>query len=159
MLRLKWLITFCTFLMVPTLLYGQESTCNKIVYNGDTYELYPKTFTELPEIPSPMTVSNGMEIVIGFTHENRYCLIPVTQENGEPQDYKNDKWYNKGRQLDIDSSDFPTLAKTGLHSEKELDQINTITGKSISEITQIGRPEEYSGAGFMGYDEDIISVL
>jgi hypothetical protein len=145
--------------MVPALLYCQETASNKIIYNHNAYDLYPETFLELPEIPSPMTLNNGMEIVICFTHDNKYCLIPVTHENGEPSDYKNHQWYGKGRQLDVDSLDFPTLAKTGLHSEKELDQIKTITGKSISEITQIGRPGAYSSAGFMSYDEDIISVL
>jgi len=159
MLRLKLLIAFWSFLMVPILLYCQETTYNKIIYNHNTYDLYPKTFSELPEIPSPMKANNGMEIVICFTHDNRYCLIPVTHENGEPLDYKNHQWYGKGRQLDVDSLDFPTLARTGLHSEKELNQTKTITGKSISEITQIGRPKAYSGAGFMSYDEDIISVL
>lgn len=159
MLRLKLLIAFWSFLMVPTLLYCQETTYNKIIHNHNTYDLYPEKFSELPDIPSPMTTNNGMEIVICFTHDNRYCLIPATHENSDPPDYKNHQWYGKGRQLDVDSSDFPTLARTGLHSEKELNQTKTITGKSISEITQIGRPEAYSGAGFISYDEDIISVL
>jgi hypothetical protein len=145
--------------MVPILLYCQETTYNKIIYNHNTYDLYPKTFSELPEIPSPLTTKDGMEIIICFTHDNRYCLIPVTHENGEPSDYKNHQWYEKGRQLDVDSSDFPTLARTGLHSEKELNQTKTIKGKSISEITRIGRPEAYSSEGFMSNDEDIISVL
>jgi hypothetical protein len=86
-------------------------------------------------------------------------LIPVTVENGKPLNYKNKQWYGKGRQLEVDASDFPTLARTGLHSEIELDQIKTITGRSIAEITEIGRPERYSGAGFMSHDEDIVSVL
>lgn len=35
----------------------------------------------------------------------------------------------------------------------------TITGRSIAEITALGRPERSSGIGFMARDEDIISVL
>ena len=159
MLRFKSLIALLSFLMVPAVLYCQETTCNKIIHNHTTYNLYPETFSELPDIPSPMTTNNGMEIVLCFTLDNKYCLIPVTHENGTPLDYKNNKWYGKGRQLDVDSTDFPTLARTGLHSEKELNETKTITGKSISEITKIGRPEAYSRAGFMSYDEDIISVL
>ena len=159
MLRFKLLIALLSFLIVPAVLYCQETTCNKIIYNHTKYNLYPETFSELPDIPSPMTTNNGMEIVICFTHDNRYCLIPVTHENGNPLDYKNNQWYGKGRQLDIDSTDFPTLARTGLHSEKELNKTKTITGKSISEITQIGRPEACSRAGFISNDEDIISVL
>lgn len=65
----------------------------------------------------------------------------------------------KGRQLEIDAEDFPTLAGTGLHSEIELDQTKTITGRSVALITEIGQPGRSSGAGFMGHDEDIISVL
>ena len=80
-------------------------------------------------------VQSQLNLEVGITHDNRYCLIPVTHENGKPPDYRNHQWDGKGRQLEIDSLDFPTLAKTGLHSEKELNQTKTITGKSISEIT------------------------
>ena len=59
----------------------------------------------------------------------------------------------------MDGKDFPVLAKTGLHSEIELDQTKAITGKSIAEITSSGRPGGSSGAGFMAHDEDIISML
>lgn len=69
------------------------------------------------------------------------------------------KKIGKGKQLEVDADDFPTLAKTGLHSEKELDETMTITGKSITDITRIGRPMASSSVGFMADDEDIISVL
>lgn len=97
--------------------------------------------------------------MVAFTQDEKYVLIPVTVENGKPLNYKNKQWYGKGQQLEVDALDFPALARTGLHSEIELDQIKTITGSSIAEITKIGRPERYSGAGFMSHDEDIISVL
>ncbi len=58
-----------------------------------------------------------------------------------------------------DAEDFPTLARTGLHSETELKQTCMITGRSTAEITMMGRPGRSSQAGFMGHDEDIISVL
>jgi len=51
------------------------------------------------------------------------------------------------------------MGYTGLHSEIELDQTKTITGKSIAEITAIARPGQYSSAGFISQDEDIISAL
>jgi len=153
------ILFLCSCLLNTNSLYSQETKPIQISFNHNTYDLYPRTFSKLPKIPSPITANNGMEIVICFTHDNRYCLIPVTHENGEPSDYKNHQWYEKGRQLDVDSSDFPTLARTGLHSEKELNQTKTIKGKPVSEITQIGRPEAYSSAGFMSNDEDIISVL
>jgi len=59
----------------------------------------------------------------------------------------------------VDSGDFPVLAKTGLHSESELDRKEMITGMPVSVITYIGRPGRFSWAGFMADDEDIISVL
>jgi hypothetical protein len=112
----------------------------------------------LPRISSPLITDEGNEIIIGITKYGKYALIPVTVENGEPLDYSN-HIFRKGEQLEVDTTDFPTLAKTGLHSEIELDQTKTITGRSIAEITDSGRPESSSGAGFMVGDEDIISVL
>lgn len=130
-----------------------------VSYKQKAYPLYPEVLDRLPDVPSPFTTEDGMEVVICLTRDDRYTLIPVTFENGEPLDYKTGQWYGKGRQLEVDTLDFPTLARTWLHSEKELDQTKSITGKSIDEITRIGRPGEYSGAGFMSHDEDIISVL
>lgn len=84
------------------------------------------------------------------------CFFPLPSENGDPLIYaRGEDEMGKGKQLEIDSTDFPTLAKTGLHSEIELDQTKTITGRSVAAITKIGRPERSSGAGFMGHDEDI----
>lgn len=131
----------------------QHPSTNKI------FNLYPNTYDVSPEFPSPYTLKDGTEIVLAFTLNKKYALFPVTVENGEPPDYRNRQWWGKGRQLEVDASDFPTLAQTGLHSEKELDQTKTITGRSVAEITEIGRPERYSGVGFMSQDEDIISVL
>jgi hypothetical protein len=85
--------------------------------------------------------------------------VPVTIENGETLDYKTKQWWGKGQQIDVDSSDFPILARSGLHLENSLEQTTTITGKPIEEITQDGRPNAYSEAGFLSYDEDIISAL
>jgi hypothetical protein len=119
---------------------------------------YPETLDSRPVIPSPYTTEDGAVIVTAFTKDQKYTLIPVTVENGEPLNYKQEQW-GKGRQLNIDVVDFPTLAGTGLHSEAELNQTKTITGRSIVEITELGRPGRSSGAGFMSYDEDIISVL
>ena len=97
-----------------------------------------------------------MELIVAYTTDGQYALIPVTVENGETYVYTE---YGKGRQLEIDEEDFPTLASTGLHSEEELDQTETITGKPISKITADGRPGGLSSEGFMGKEEDIISVL
>lgn len=121
-------------------------------------KLYPETIAELPGIPTPLTTEDGSEIVIGLLKNEKYALIPVTQRKGEPWIPDQELW-GIGDQLYVDAQDFPTLARTGLHSELELDRIKTITGRSISEITEDGRPDRSSGAGFMSAEEDIISVL
>jgi hypothetical protein len=98
-------------------------------------------------------------VVIARQKDGQYLLVPVTVENAPPTLQYGSRKIGKGRQLDVDAQDFPTLAKTGLHAEQELDQTKTITGKPVEEITRVGRPEMSSGVGFMAEDEDIISVL
>jgi len=142
------LILWCFLLITPSL-YSQETNEKEISVNQKTYNLYPQTLDRLPDIPSPFITEDGTEIVVAFTKYKKYVLIPVTLANTP----------RKGKQLEIDSEDFPALDRTGLHSEIELDQTKTITKRSISEITEIGRPERSSTAGFMSKDEDIISVL
>jgi HEAT repeat protein len=114
-----------------------------------TYALYPQTLESQPAIPSPCWTADGTEVVVARTAANRWAVIPVTLENSE----------KKGRQLMVDAVDFPTLAAGGLHSEKELDAAQTITGRSLAEITILGRPGRLSDAGFMAADEDVMSVL
>jgi hypothetical protein len=121
-------------------------------------ELYPTLLDELPDMPSPFTAEDGTEVVIAAMSTGKYILIPVTVEDGETLNYR-ERQLGTGKQTQVDERDFPTLAKRGLHSEIELDQTKTITGRSTSEITEEGRPEGTSGAGFMHRDEDIISVL
>jgi hypothetical protein len=141
------------------LIQAQTVSCEELVYRGRTYPLYPDVLDERPEMPSPLTASDGSEYVVGLTEEGNFTIFQVTVGNDEKLNYKENMWYGKGRQLDVDSSDFPTLAATGLHSEEELRQTGTITGRPVEEITRIGRPEQYSGVGFMADDEDILSVL
>jgi len=62
-------------------------------------------------------------------------------------------------QRSVDAADFPALARTGLHDEKALSDTRTITGRSVAEITSLGRPGRLSTSGFMADDEDVISVL
>ena len=138
---------------------SQEAQTIRHPETKEVLKLFPYTYDNAPPLPSPYTSEDGTKIVVALTRDNKYILIPVTVENGEPLDYKKRLWWGKGRQLEVDASDFPTLARTGLHSEQELNQTKTITGRSVAEITDIGRPEEYSEAGFMSHDEDIISVL
>jgi hypothetical protein len=126
-----------------------------------TLRLYPHEYDEQPNIPSPHILPSGVEVVAAETETGKYALVPVTVENGEPLLYSRriKSLFGKDRQLLVDSGDFPTLAKTGLHSESELDGKVRITDLPVSVITHIGRPGRFSVAGFMASDEDIISVL
>jgi hypothetical protein len=90
-------------------------------HQGHTYQLYPTRLAACPELPSPVRLENGLEVVIVITSDDRYTLVPVTVENGSPLNYAQRQW-GKGRQLEVDAADFPTLAATGRHSENELRQ-------------------------------------
>jgi hypothetical protein len=146
-------------LLMPVAAICGDPELDQVTYNGHAYPLFPEVITEAPEIPSPLLTKDGEEIVTCFTRDGSYFLIPVTIENGEPLDYASNQWWGKGNQLAVDSLDFPTLARTGLHSTAELDRTESITGRPVAEITRIGRPDAHSQAGFMGAREDIVSVL
>jgi hypothetical protein len=125
------------------------------------YPLYPDVFDKRPTIPSPYLTEEGTEILTAILKNGKYVLMPVTVENGKPlhYSYKVGSVYGKDQQLHVNRGDFPTLARTGLHSEAELDAKDMVTGMPVDVITYIGRPWRFSGAGFMAEDEDIISVL
>jgi hypothetical protein len=146
-------------MLAAVILPGQDITADEITYNQQTYSLYPTTYPIKPDIPSPLITGDGAEYIIGITLDNECMLMEVTVENGKPLNYADRQWYGKGRQIDVDSADFPTLAEKGLHSDDELNRTKSITGKPVTEITRIGRPEMYSRAGFLSHDEDVISVL
>jgi hypothetical protein len=138
---------------------ASEKTPPERIYCGQkVYPCYPATLDTKPDIPSPYTTLGGIEVVTALMKDGKYAIVPVTVENGKPLNYKQNQW-GKGWQLQVDSGDFPTLARTGLHSEAELSCTKMITGRSIVEITELGRPRRSSGAGFMSDDEDIISVI
>ncbi len=150
---------FCLW-MSPSL-YSQATVPVSISIGREKFPLYPKLLERRPEIPSPYTTENGVEIVLAIMKNGTHALIPVTVENGSPLLYSRRirSLYGKDRQLEINSDDFPALAQTGLHAESELDGKEMITGFPVSLITSIGRPGQFSGAGFMAEDEDLITVL
>jgi len=152
------ILLFWGSLFITRPIYSQETNLIQISYNQKTYNLYPETLDKLPDVPSPFAAEDGTEIVVAFLKDKKYALVNVTVENGEPLNPNCDQW-GKGNQLEVDAKDFPTLARTGIHSETELERTKTITDRSIVEITELGRPERSSTAGFMSNDEDIISVL
>jgi len=120
-----------------------------VTFEDKSYALCPNRFEGPPPVPSPYATNDGRDIIVTSTKDGKYMLVPVALENTK----------SKGRQLYVDADDFPTLARTGFHSEQELDRTRTITGRSIAEITELARPDRLSGSGFIAEDEDIISVL
>jgi len=144
--------------LCPCLLAAQSKSVFQITYQGKAYPLYPGAMDVRPDIPSPYTTSSGIEVVTAFTEDEQYVLIPVTVENGDPWEPARGLW-GKGNQLAVNARDFPTLARTGLHSDEELDTLTTITGRPLDEIDRQGRPGGLSSAGFMAYEEDLRSVL
>lgn len=119
---------------------------------------YPEKLRMLPTLPSPCVLDDGTEVMVAHIRDGDFAIVKVTVENGEPRDYRAKQW-GKGNQLDRGCDDFPTLAKTGLHSAKELRKTKTIGGKPVGQITADGRPGKLSSEGFLAADEDIISVL
>jgi hypothetical protein len=149
------------FVLIPSTLSPQHIKPDQVYINQEIYPLFPSVFEKRPPAASPFMTESGMEFLLARTKNQKYVLIPVTVENGAPLLYSKriTSLYGKDKQLQVDSGDFPTLAKTGLHSEFELDEKDTITGIPISVITYIGRPGRFSYAGFMADDENIISVM
>lgn len=148
------------FLSLLAFVFLQKGRPQEAFQAEESLKLFPHTYDRMPRIPSPTVMEDGTEIVVAYTKNKKYICLPVTVENGKPLVYsRGTGQMGKGKQLGVDAADFPTLAETGLHSEIELDQTKTITGRSVAVITEIGRPERSSGAGFMAHDEDIISVL
>jgi len=113
------------------------------------YKIYPDVNDVLPELPSPFVSSDGKEFVIAVTKNERFAIIDVTMSNDR----------NICRQLVTDSADFPALAAEGIHSEEELNRTKTITGVSVDKITEAGRPNRLSQAGFLAEDESILAVI
>ena len=120
-----------------------------LAFGGRTYPVYPETVRSRPPLPSPLKTPDGAEYVLALTGAGEWAVFPVTPGTIEP-----------GRpQLAVDAADFPSLAASGLHAEDELARTRMITGRSIAEITELGRPGALSGDGFMLEEEDILSVL
>ncbi len=135
------------------LMASQKTQTKQHTQTKESLKFYPHIYDQCPELPSPYTMEDGTEIVLAFTKDNKFTLIPVTVEKGEPLGYREREWDKIGI-LEVDVEDFPTLAQTGLHSEIELDYTRWITGRSIAEITDSGRPGGSSGEGFMSQEED-----
>ncbi len=159
--RIKGLLLLIVLLITIStmaLMASQKTQTKQHNQTEEFLKFYPHTYDLCPELPSPYIMEDGTEIVVAHTKDNKFTLVPVTVEKGESLGYRERDW-DKIRILEVDAEDFPTLARTGLHSEIELDHTRRITGRSIAEITDSGRPGGSSGEGFMGQEEDIISLM
>jgi hypothetical protein len=138
-----------------------ETASSEAYLQQTPHLLYPKVLDKRPTIPSPYLTERGEEVLTAILKNGKYVFMPVTVENGKPLHYSSrvSTVYGKDQQLHVNRGDFPTLARTGLHSEAELDAKDMITGMPVDVITYIGRPGRFSGAGFMADDENVISVL
>ncbi len=152
------LIVFFFAFSTAIFMFSHNSPVKQHQQSQESLKLYPHAYEKCPEIPSPYTMEDGMEIVVAVTKDKKYILLPVTFKKGESLGYRENEWDKIGV-LDVDAEDFPTLARTGLHSEIELDYTRQITGRTIAEITDSARPGGSSGAGFISQEEDILSVL
>jgi hypothetical protein len=117
-----------------------------LTIDGRTYRLYPEVLREKPSIPSPLTAADGTELMVAVTRDGGFGIVPVTLAADR-------------RQCDANIGDFPTLARTGLHAEAELVPTRTVTGRTIPEIEALARPGGLSTDGFLGRDDDLLSVL
>jgi len=123
-----------------------------------TIPVFPFLLNEVPMHSSPALSWDSRELVIVDMGDEKYAWIDATAENGDVLNYKN-KLQGKGNQVVVDKADFPAFASLGIHSEEELRNTRSITGRSVSRITVDGRPGGSSGAGFMAADETILSVI
>jgi hypothetical protein len=131
---------------------------DRVIVQGCAHRLYPETTESPPDLPSPFA-SNDSEVYVTIrTRDGRYALVPVTVENGAPNDYEQGEW-DKGRQLAAAADDFPTLARTGLHAEAELDRATSITDVPVERITTDAKPGRLSTAGFVAASEDVLGVI
>ena len=138
--------------IVPIVLAASFYALAQVNYpqvNEITCRIYPQVNETRPDLPSPFKSGDDQEFVVAVTREGKYAVVPVTPSNDR----------KICKQLIVDFEDFPSLAATGLHSETELNRIETITGRSLDEITALGRPDALSYNGFMAEDETILSVI
>jgi len=114
-----------------------------------SYPIYPETVNIFPDLLSPCRTVDGQEYVVAITNEDKFAIILVALSYDR----------NICKQLVVDTIDFPYLVQHGIHQNQYLDTIRTITGRTISEITELGLPGALSGSGFLAENEDIVSVI
>jgi len=147
-IRGPWPAGFCLCLCLLFAGVRQERAAppapGSVQWDGKPIALFPATNAKDPGLPSPYRSPDGRMTLTARLVDGRVAVVAVTLT---PE------------QQVVDAADFPALARTGLHDEKALSNTQTITGRSVAEITSLGRPGRLSASGFLADDEDIISVL
>ncbi len=140
---------FFQMLLIAGIIIQCTSRSQQIDLSVLSYKIYPETNNDKPDLRSPFTSQEKEDYIVAVNKNKAFAIIPVTLSNV------------KGicKQLVVDTLDFPDLAKNGIHSEDQLDQIRTITGWSLDTISYLGRPEMLSHGGFIAEDEDILTVI
>ena len=137
---------------------SNNQTENYLVIDIGELVVFPTVMDFRPGVKSPVITKDQRVFVLAGFEGGVYSWLDVTVENGDERNYKK-QLYGKGNQLLPDKADFPHFAATGLHSDKDLSNTLTISGKSVAHITVDGRPLASSGEGFMAKDETVMSVL
>lgn len=140
------ILTATTVFWLPEYCPAQQ---HSVDISAIPYALYPLVNIEKPDLPSPFTTTDNREYVIALTKNDAYAIIDVTL--GDTREIC--------KQRVVDAEDFPYYAENGVHSDRELSGITEITGRSLSDINELARPNGLSQAGFMADDEDILSVI
>jgi len=138
---------------------ASPATSTVVTIREQQLPVYPSTLPAGLTLPSPGTTKEGREYLLVRTAAGASALVLVPLEDGPVNLRYGAEKIGKGQQLQVDGSDFPTLAASGLHAPVELARTRSITGKPVAEITRLGRPGMASGVGFLAEDEDILSVL
>jgi hypothetical protein len=145
-IRGPWPVGFLLYLLFTEVggVRAAPTAPDSLRWNGERIALFPATHARDPGLPSPYRSPDGTVTLTARLVDGRVAVVAVTLT---PE------------QRVVDAADFPALAHTGLHDEKALADTRTITGRSVAEITSLGRPGRLSASGFLADDEDILSVL
>lgn len=122
---------------------------------GRVFVVYPGTLDRAPGMASPCIADDGRELVTALTLDGEWALVEVTVPDWSKAEVR---YFGENR-LRPDGDDFPTLARSGLHAEEELDRCRFINGRPLAAIDDLARPGRLSTAGFLAGDETVLSVL
>jgi hypothetical protein len=92
-------------------LFGAQTEPTSVTLEDMNYQLYPYSYRNHPRLPSPSKTKNGTETVTIHLENRNFHIIKVTLKSAPSTQWI---W----NQVEIDGRDFPTLERTGRHSEQ-----------------------------------------